>query len=62
MVALFLLFNYRDVLKGGIRWLGAEKFFQYKKFRWSNNFEDLITSRDLCVTILYFYFFYYISR
>ena len=30
MVALFLLFNYRDVLKGRIRRLGAENFFSIK--------------------------------
>ena len=37
MVALFLLFNYRDVLKGGIRWLGAENSFSIK------NLDGLIT-------------------
>jgi hypothetical protein len=57
MVALFLLFNYRDVSKDEIRWLGAENSFSIK------NLDGLITSRDLCVPILCFYFFlYYISR
>ena len=37
MVALFLLFNYRDILKGRIRWLGAENSFSIK------NLDELIT-------------------
>ncbi len=50
MVALFLLFNYRDVLKDGIRWLGAENLFSIE------NLDGLITSRDWCVPILCFIF------
>jgi hypothetical protein len=62
MVALFLLFNYRDVLKGRIRWLGAKNSFRIK------NLDGLITLktqslREICMCqFCVFIFFYYISR